>query len=357
MDFGTYSLIIVVSVAIALYVLYRVVQQWRSLWDRNYTQQDRLLVSQAAVFLLLPAAVALHELGHAVAIWAFGGRVIDFGFYGFAGFVSYREPFTPTQHTVVAAAGTVVNVLLCVGAAWAALLRRPPFRVPINDLLTQFALISGVNALILYPLLDFSSGLNGDFRQIYAFEAPVASAVFAAIHLGGLAAGIWAMRSPIVRARWEERTGRRLTSGQRRVGRPVELRFADAPLPFPEGSPLRLDADRLWDAAARIAPGWPTAVQHSLVPVVPIQGAPPSGVALLMRWTGSRDGLQRQLMAQSGGTGELRLIGQAGEATQAAPTAGARLLAREPFPDDDQLTVRLRVAMEQVDGWEVVGRG
>jgi hypothetical protein len=350
-DLGTYSLIIYVSIAIAVYVLYRVIQQWRVLWDGSYTQQDRLLVSQASVFLLLPVAVALHELGHAVAVWAFGGRVTDFGFYGFAGFVSYREPFSLTQHTVVAAAGTVVNVVLCAGAASAALLRKPPFRVPVNDLLSQFALISGVNVLILYPLLDFSSGLNGDFRQIYAFEAPLASAVFAAIHLGALAAGIWAMRSPVVRARWEARTGRRPATGQR-TGRPVELRFADAPLPFPAGSALGIAGERFRDAAQRISPGWPAPIQHSVIAVQTSQGAPPSGVALLLRWPGTRDGQRRQLIAQSGGMGDLRLVGQAGEAG-----GTARNLASEPLPEDDQLVVRLRVAMEQVDGWEIAGRG
>ena len=355
-DLGTYGIIIYVAVAIAVYVLFRVVQQWRSIWDATYTQPDRLLVSQAAVFLLLPVSVALHELGHAAAIWAFGGRVIDFGFYGFAGYVSYREPFSDAQHTVVAAAGTIVNILLCAGAAWAALVRRRPFRVPINDLLSQFALISGVNALILYPLLDFSSGLNGDFRQIYAFDAPVASSVFAAIHLGALGAGIWAMRSPLVRARWEARTGRPSAGGQR-PGRPVELRFAGAPLPFPAGSALAVAGEHLREAAGRIAPGWPVPVQHSVVPVQTSQGAPPSGVALLLRWPGTRDGLRRQVIAQSGGTGDLRLVGQAGEAKPGASAPASRFLASEPLPEDDQLVQRIRVAMEQVDGWEVAGRG
>ena len=38
---------------------------------------------------MVPISVALHELGHAVAIWSMGGEVVDFGYYGFAGYVSY----------------------------------------------------------------------------------------------------------------------------------------------------------------------------------------------------------------------------------------------------------------------------
>ena len=43
-------------------VVYQLARNFRQTFDRNFTPQDRLLVDQAAFFVLLPVSVALHEL-------------------------------------------------------------------------------------------------------------------------------------------------------------------------------------------------------------------------------------------------------------------------------------------------------
>ena len=365
MTFGTFALISLIYCVIGVRVLYQVIRAWPSLWDRTFTPNDRLLVSQAAFFLLVPISVALHELGHAVAIWSFGGRVTGFGFYVFAGYVSYREPFDAVQQTVVAAAGTAVNIVLCAGAIAAALLRRPPFRAPINELLIQFATVSGVNALIVYPLLDFSSGLNGDFRQMYSFDDPVASTIVLVIHLAAIAFGIWAFRSPSFRARVNRATARPARASGNRGGnppgqqqRPVDLSFAQPASPFPAQSLLGRTASRFRDAGERLTAGWTVPLQSGVIPLTTRAGAPPSGVALLLRWQNPTDQRRRQLMVQSlDGTG-LRVIGQAGEQGPADPSARTSYLIDEPtMADDDDLVMRLRLAMEEVDRWSPVAHG
>ena len=98
----------------------------------------------------------------------YGGQVLDWGFYGFAGYVAFdpRE-FTDAQQIVIAAAGTAVNLLLAGIAVALVFLKRPPFRAAINELLITFTWISLLNALVVYPLLDFVSGLEGDWTQMY----------------------------------------------------------------------------------------------------------------------------------------------------------------------------------------------
>lgn len=370
MTFGTFAIISLIYSVIGIRVLYQVIRSWSSLWDKTFTPADRLLVSQAAFFLMVPVSVALHELGHAVAIWSFGGAVTDFGYYLFAGFVAYREPFDATRQIIVAAAGTAVNIVLCTIAVVAALLRRPPFRAPINELLIQFAIISGINALIVYPLLDFSSGLNGDFRQMYSFDDPLVSSIIVAIHLGSIAAGIWAFRSSAFRGRINRATGQPAEAPASIMGypigqqnrqtqrRPVDLRFSQPTLPFPEHSVLGRTATRFREAGERLTAGWPVPLQSGVIPLTSRAGAPPSGVALLLRWESPTDRRRRQLMVQSlDGTG-LRVIGQSGEPLPGTTPGRTNFLIDEPTMDTgDDLVMRLRLAMEEVEGWRPVASG
>src|SRR5215216_677119 len=155
MPFGTFALISLFYAVIGVRVVRDLWVRRRETFDLRFTESDRYLVDQSSFFVLVPISVALHELGHAVAIWSFGGKVIDFSYYVFAGSVSYNEPFSDAQHIIVAAAGTIVNILLCALALLVVFFRRPPFRAAINELLFQFVVISGINALVFYPLLDF----------------------------------------------------------------------------------------------------------------------------------------------------------------------------------------------------------
>ncbi len=354
--FGTFAIISLIYCVIGVRVLYQVVKAWPSLWDRTFTANDRLLIGQASFFLLVPISVALHEFGHAAAVWSFGGTVTDFGYYVFAGFVAYREPFSATQVTVVAAAGTAVNIVLCLAAVAAALLRRPPFRAPINELLIQFALISGVNALIVYPLLDFSSTLNGDFRQMYSFDAPIVSTVALIVHGSAIVFGVWAFRSRSFRARVNRATGRppQAPAGNRSTPqtRPVDLQFAQPPSPFPEQSLLGRTSARFREAGERLVAGWPVPLQSGVIPLTSRAGALPSGVALLLRWQSPNDQRRRQLMVQSLDGSGLRVIGQAEEQAPGSSPARTNYLIDQPtMGDDDDLVMQLRLAMEEVESW------
>nr|MBA2519179.1 hypothetical protein [Chloroflexia bacterium] len=71
MTFGPFILISLFYVILGIRVVYQLITNWRQTWDLKFTAGDRALVNQAAFFVLLPVGVALHELGHAVAIWAF----------------------------------------------------------------------------------------------------------------------------------------------------------------------------------------------------------------------------------------------------------------------------------------------
>ena len=82
MGLGPFALLSLFYVLVGVRVVYQLARNFRQTFDGNFTQEDRMLVSQAAFFVLLPIAVALHELGHAVAIWLYGGQVLGWGFLG-----------------------------------------------------------------------------------------------------------------------------------------------------------------------------------------------------------------------------------------------------------------------------------
>ena len=350
MDLGPFALLSAFYVLLGVRVVYQLARNFRQTFDRNFTPQDRHLVDQAAFFVLLPVSVALHECGHAIAIHLFGGDVLGWAFFGFAGYVEFDpSQFTAAQRILIASAGTLVNLVLAALAVGAVFLKRPPFRAAINELLIQFTWISLLNALVLYPLLDFVSGMEGDWSQMYGplFDfvggmegdrsqmydggVPQLSLVILIIHLSVLALLFWAWRSPTVRARIAQLTGG--PAGSRRVAissRPGTQQRADETAT--EGT--------LREAAARVASGWSTPVEASLQ-----RGR--AGTALLLSWR--EDGLRRSVVTiapESGGvefSGAISLDGQPPQ---------QRALGRDPaLIDADRLTMMLRLAMETVNGW------
>jgi len=203
-----------ILILICIFYAFIGVRMLREVWvnratvfDGRVTPPERQQIQQAAFFALIPLSVALHELGHAIAVWAFGGEVIDFGFYFFAGFVSYAEPFTTLQHMVVAAAGTMVNILIGLVVLGVVFLKKPPLGPAWNELLITFAVLQGINALVFYPLLDFASNMNGDWRQMYAAENGSWRLVVFGVQ-AGILGGAWLLnRRPSFRLRLGELTG------------------------------------------------------------------------------------------------------------------------------------------------------
>ena len=79
------------------------------------------------------------------------------------------------------------------------LFKNPPLRPAYNELLLQFSVISGLNAFIVYPALDYLSGLSGDWTQMYDGGVPWLTAVIVAIQGGIIAMGLWITRNPSMR--------------------------------------------------------------------------------------------------------------------------------------------------------------
>jgi uncharacterized membrane protein len=342
-----FNIFAILGILIAVTGIKVVRQIWRdraTIFDDNFTDQDRGLVSQAAFLLLLPISVALHEAGHAILVWLFGGNVVGFGFYFFAGYVSYEARFSDVQQILVAAAGTAVNILLAVGAVAFVFLRRPSMRAAFNELLIQFATISLANALIFYPVLDLVSDLNGDFRQMYFGGAPWLSALIFAVHASVLGGGFLLSRNERVSARLSQLTGlppyvRRSFMGGFRLA-PHARTAQRAGLPVnQEPSP---EERTLGNAAMRIRSGWDTPIQAV------ITRSQPGGSGLLLRWR--RDDGERSTLLIHEPAGSMAVM-MPDSATRMAPNRfSGRVWQRwaEP-PSEDEMVLGLRVAMEEAD--------
>lgn len=332
MPLGPFAAISLLYLLFGARVVYQLLRRFRQTFDRDFTQEDRVLVDQAAFFVLVPISVALHEFGHAMAIWLFGGDVLDWGFYGFAGYVGFDPfQFSNVQRILIAAAGTLVNLLLAAAALGLVFLKRPPFRAAINELLFQFTIVSLLNALVLYPVLDIISGLNGDWTQMYNGGVPTLSAVILVIHVAVLGGLFWMWRNPGMQARIA-----RLTELPAGASRGIAAPRRGVP-----AAPGSAHAERtLREAADRVASGWPT----------PIDGAIQPGNAstsLMLSWHDG--GFRRSVLAAIPESGGLELSG-AIQPNGAAPTQ--RVLGRATGPvDADRLTILLRMAMETVSGW------
>ncbi len=332
MGLGPFALISLFYLVLGVRVIYQIARNFRQTFDRNLTRQDRMLVGQAAFFVLLPISVALHELGHAAAIRFFGGQVLDWGFYGFAGYVSFdpRE-FTEAQQTIVAAAGVTVNLILAAIAVGLVFLKKPPMRAAYNELLIQFTWISLLNALVVYPVLDFVTGLNGDWMQMYDFRVPALSAAILAIHVAVLGALFWAWKSPRARARIAQLTGdtapaRRIATAGRGAG---SLPAAATPT-----------ERALLEAANRVASGWAVPLNAAIQ-----RGS--GGVALILSW--GEGALERSVIAAAPDSGGVEMTGVL---RQAGRPPEKQALGQDAAPlDANRLTMLLRLAMESVEGW------
>ncbi len=336
---GPFALISLFYLVLGARVVVQLARSWRTVFDRTFTPADRGLVDQAAFFLLVPVSVALHELGHAVTITALGGRVLSWGYYGFAGFVGYDpRGFSGTEQIVIAAAGTVVNLLLAAAALALVFLRRPPMRAAFNELLIQFVVVSLLNALVVYPLLDVLTGLNGDWTQMYDGGVPTLSLAILVLHLGILGGLWWAWRDEAIRARVATLTDAPALRAvrPRRGGRPI-------------GSPVVPDASPqerlLGEAAERVASGWPQPVQAGVQ-------ATPDGAMLVLSWQGG--GLQRAVLARISGD-HLDLAGVT--VVDRDRTIRQPIRREGPVPEADHLTLALRLAMETVETWTPTAAG
>ncbi len=104
---GLFNVLALLYIGRAVQLAIRIGREWSSLRREPLTRAKQRLAEQAAFFLGVPPAVFIHELAHALAVLAFGGRVIEFGYRVFWGYVVPQGVFTATQNWIVAIAGTV----------------------------------------------------------------------------------------------------------------------------------------------------------------------------------------------------------------------------------------------------------
>lgn len=335
MGFSPFIIISLFYAVIGIRIVVQVVQHRRAIFDRTFTPFDRSMVDQAAFFILVPISVALHELGHAVTIWALGGQVVDFGFYVFAGFVSYYpSEFTPSERILIAAAGSLVNLVLILVSLAVVFFKKPPLRAAYNELLLQFAFISGINAFIVYPLLDVASGLNGDWRQMYDGGAPALSIAIGIVHIAILGGGYWLYTNPRLKARTAALTD--VPPGyERRMLGGIQPSKLDLSTLSPAERTLR-------EAAERVAGGWDTRVETD---VQRFNG----GSAVTVGWKRGR--FQHLVAARTFPNGVTDLIAIPSGPTNpsATPPAPRQLHRWATVPSTDDLTMGLRMAMESID--------
>jgi tetratricopeptide (TPR) repeat protein len=173
---------------LALIYVFRSLQLSVTIWRERQkiktpplTRLKKHLAEQAAFFIAVPIGVFVHEFGHAAATWLFGGRVIEFGYRAFWGYVVPQGSFSPTQDWFISLAGTLGS--LAFGLSVWLLFRKHSY-----DSYRYFGLrafrFQVFFSLIYYPIFTLI-GFVGDWRSIYNFGAtPLASGVTALSHVG-----------------------------------------------------------------------------------------------------------------------------------------------------------------------------
>ncbi len=156
-------------------------RDWSNIRAEPLTAQKKALAEQAAFFIAVPVSVFVHEAAHALAVWLCGGRVVEFQYRVFWGYVVPQGSFSPQQMWFIAIAGTLGSLLF--GLLVWLLARNSP-----SSSIRYFGLrafrFQVFFSLVYYPLFTLF-GFDGDWRTIYDFGAtPLLSALTAVTHVG-----------------------------------------------------------------------------------------------------------------------------------------------------------------------------
>lgn len=162
-------------------------KNWKTLFDNDLTANDRRLLLQGTITILLPIAVFFHELGHIAAVKFFGGEVLGFYYALFVGEVTHTRMPTPEQDVLVALAGTIVDVGLGVISLIIAYFAKSP---PVVALCVYFALFCIGGNTVTYALLSLVN-MYGDWRNIYLSPAHTLVTVIAMGHALIVALFFW----------------------------------------------------------------------------------------------------------------------------------------------------------------------
>jgi hypothetical protein len=181
---GLFNVLALLYIGRAVQLTAQIVRNWAEVRQEPLTRAKQRLAEQAAFFIGVPPSVLIHELAHAVAVWLFGGQVIEFGYRVFWGYVVPAGDFTSVQYWIIALAGPLGS--LAFGATIWLVLRRNPSRTLQYFGLRAFR-FQIYFSLIYYPLFSLVLPI-GDWRIIYNFSAtPILSGIAAILHIGTLA--------------------------------------------------------------------------------------------------------------------------------------------------------------------------
>ncbi len=153
-------------------------------WKKNWAER-------ASFLLAVPPGVFIHELFHALSVWAFGGEVMDVGYGFYWGYVAHQGFYTGAQQWFISLSGTLGTLLY--GFALWLLLRNHR-----SSAWRYFGLRSLHfhlwYALLYYPLFTLFTFI-GDWRTIYNFAAtPLLSGATLLVHLASLGLFWWSDR-------------------------------------------------------------------------------------------------------------------------------------------------------------------
>ncbi len=324
----SYPVLIIMSLlmaVISIRTIYQTIRDRDQLFDDSFTRADRQHMSVAAFFILIPVSVLLHEIGHAVSIWWYGGDVVAFGFFFFFGFVGYEGISDAVELFWIALWGNIVSVALGLGALLLAFVR--PMRAAINYLFIMFGIISILMSLVFYPLMDLLSDLHGDWSRIYSAEtmehAIGTGIVHGAILLGMVAA--WQISR--VRLRFAEITGLR----------PEEVRKVS-----------RKQAEQELHKAAELA-----IAQFDGLARIEGEGSNRDAAAIRITWTSG--GYNRTVLVVAGLSRQLRieLFGGVRALDGTEDGGEQRIKGLRGLPEPERIAPYVLRALNQVDRWHL----
>jgi hypothetical protein len=300
----------------------------RELFDERVTAQDRQRLMRLAMFVLLPLSVLAHEGGHALAVKAYGGEILDFGFYFFYGYVSHRGFYTPLELAFIAFAGPFVNIILGLGAI--ALAWFWPRRPAVNYLLFVFGALELLNAVVFYPLLDAMGGVAGDWETIYSRDTPVFSTIVGVCHIALLVGAAYLWRSPRFQEGYAQRTGARLPSSRQPLNDDERREIASV----------------LSDAASTASTGW----KHDVSLVADAQAG---GTQIVLRWEsgGFRRALLLHASLDDARAQRVELHAAIQPLETGAPPLQRPLARIDGQPTTEELTPYVRRFLDFIDDW------
>lgn len=151
-------------IPIMVYTAVLLKNNWKDITDADLTVKDRHILKQAAMLLILPAVVMIHEIGHVVAIQLVGGTVKEFHYGILWGYVIPDGSFNSAQFLIIYLSGNAVQVLTGLIFLWLAIMSSTPWVVA---LCTYAALWSIGETLIFYTIMSVF-GVYGDWKIIYS---------------------------------------------------------------------------------------------------------------------------------------------------------------------------------------------